>query len=752
MASFFCSALDAPEGALGSSLTPLELRHWLVTMGNGAAVARARLRESDRALADATLELVARMAGPCSALLELRAGMVAPRWDTPALVRTASDAVDGLERMWALLMLEELATEEHLASFDAFFVSLNNVVRQGEQRYRATLHIAGAAEKRPALVLGDLLRLRSAAADAPVELRARVVSVRGTSVEVAWTLSVPVPMPSRVHVRFVWSERTRFRRMYAALGAFHQQRVPAAALFDPAALMAAVDTTAKRVLIGDFPVFDERLSSEQKAAVAALLGMPAGGPYLLLEGSAGSGKTETIVEMVRQALRAWGPDTRVLVCAPSNGAADVLALRLQAAGVDKLLRLHAHHRHTREVLGRGALDPVSRRSRNGFHELPERTLLRAKRVVVATCATSGWLFDARRRVDLFKPTLIIIDEAAQAIAAEQLVPLALATPSTRVVLCGDVKQLGPTVRSSDALRLGLGETLLDRLARHAFYCSSSGAGRALRVTLTRNYRCHPELMAFSSRLFYDGAVSACLNPIEANSLLSFEDVNGDAGFPAAFYGCLGIDEHDGDSPSFWNTREALEVARVVERLLCSSALGQRVRASEIVSVCLFVVFITHYWQGVVTPFYAQVRLIRAVLRERGLGVVRVGSVEDYQGQEEKVLVVSAVRSSHRWLAHDAQRGLGLVHNARLFNVCITRAKCLLLLVGNPHVLSVDPNWRELLAHIIASGCYHGCAFDPAANPAWPLAEVAALAQLEGEGGSSASFATLGFDSPWDMGL
>ena len=42
-----------------------------------------------------------------------------------------------------------------------------------------------------------------------------------------------------------------------------------------------------------------------------------------------------------------------------------------------------------------------------------------------------------------------------------------------------------------------------------------------------------------------------------------------------------------------------------------------------------------------------------------------------------------------------------------FNVAITRAQALLIVVGNPHVLAVDPHWRALLQHCVKHGAYRG---------------------------------------------
>ncbi len=58
---------------------------------------------------------------------------------------------------------------------------------------------------------------------------------------------------------------------------------------------------------------------------------------------------------------------------------------------------------------------------------------------------------------------------------------------------------------------------------------------------------------------------------------------------------------------------------------------------------------------------AQVQRIRLLLRERGLGAVRVGTVDDYQGQEERVIVISTARAAPAapaaWPAHGACRAL-----------------------------------------------------------------------------------------------
>lgn len=132
----------------------------------------------------------------------------------------------------------------------------------------------------------------------------------------------------------------------------------------------------------------------------------------------------------------------------------------------------------------------------------------------------------------------------------------------------------------------------------------------------------------------------------------------------------------------------------------------------------------------------QVQKIRLLLRERGLGAIRVGTVDDYQGQEERIIFISttlskpesfpppvpelfspaAADNSGHQQRHEGSRiissngsnsgstwaaDVGFFRNPKRFNVAITRAKALLVVVGSPAVLAADDNWRQLLRHCAA---------------------------------------------------
>merc|ERR1719310_1182944 len=86
--------------------------------------------------------------------------------------------------------------------------------------------------------------------------------------------------------------------------------------------------------------------------------------------------------------------------------------------------------------------------------------------------------------------------------------------------------------------------------------------------------------------------------------------------------------------------------------------------------------------GVITPYAAQVAQIR-----KALGSIQVSSVDAFQGSEKEIIILSMVRSNLRG-------ELGFVSDWRRLNVAVTRAKRLLVVVGNMETLSQSALWRD----------------------------------------------------------
>ncbi|GAA6103763.1 putative helicase mov-10-B.1 [Tachysurus ichikawai] len=172
------------------------------------------------------------------------------------------------------------------------------------------------------------------------------------------------------------------------------------------------------------------------------------------------------------------------------------------------------------------------------------------------------------------------------------------------------------------------------------------------------------------------------------------------GFPLIFHGVSGKDERESNSPSFFNTSEITVVVDYLKKLLLTQGKKgiARISPKDI---------------GIITPYRKQVEKLRKAIikcdRELkvfdGIEHLKVGSVEEFQGQERRVIIVSTVRSNSEYLTLDAIFNIGFLKNEKRFNVAVTRARALLIIVGNPVILSTDTSWSKFIDYCTEEG---GC--------------------------------------------
>ena len=62
--------------------------------------------------------------------------------------------------------------------------------------------------------------------------------------------------------------------------------------------------------------------------------------------------------------------------------------------------------------------------------------------------------------------------------------------------------------------------------------------------------------------------------------------------------------------------------------------------------------------------------------------------------------------------YDSTVPLGILRNEKRFNVALSRAKCLTMVVGNPYILKDEPCWAWLLEYAVLHNAYIGCALPP----------------------------------------
>lgn len=430
-------------------------------------------------------------------------------------------------------------------------------------------------------------------------------------------------------------------------------------------------------------------ASQQEAVRDVLLAKD----VLVVHGPPGTGKTTTLVEAIDEVLRR---EAQVMVCAQSNTAVDWISQQLADRGIqvlrvgnptrvtDDMLactyerRFEAHPDYPqlwqiRRTIRQLRSQPRKGRS-DGYHQKMARLRERADeleirirqslfdscRVVACTLAGSAnQVLMGQRFHTLF------IDEAAQALEAACWIAL---QKCHRVILAGDHQQLPPTIKCHEALRQGLGRTLMEQIAQQRPDC--------VRL-LTVQYRMNETLMRFSSEWFYEGRLTAAPE-VGQRSLLSLMDD------PLVWVESEGAEEFVGANYGRINKAEA-ELTLQALRNYCERLGMQRIKEERVDF-------------GIISPYRAQVQYLRHLLkRDEVLKQLRrqitVNTVDAFQGQERDVICVSLVRANE-------QGQIGFLSDLRRMNVAMTRARMKLIILGDSATLTKHRFYKALYEYCL----------------------------------------------------
>ncbi|XP_029291385.1 putative helicase mov-10-B.1 [Cottoperca gobio] len=615
-----------------------------------------------------------------------------------ALLKSPLSWENYTEKFQLLLYLEEL---QMVVDIKRYNIPNNEeddhavMFRDRANKKLLTLEVPGVSENRPSVLRGDSL-LVYLAGEKGEKYRGYVHSVLLDMVKLGFG--------SKLLDRFVDNMKFNVEFIVNRLTVRVQHRaaeLAAAFRLGEVLFPAAPADSSHQIELPKLRLFDSKLeeNDEQYKAVQHIVaGTSKPAPYLVY-GPPGTGKTVTLVEAIKQIEKAE-TSCHILACAPSNSAADLLCKKiLDHVDEHKVYRMYASSRDPKYV----PLEVLACSNLVGeCYHYPAKEKLMEYRIMVTTLLTAGRMVTGDIPDGHF--THVFVDEAGHAVETESLVPLAglLDAESGQVVLAGDPKQLGPILRSPFAMKYGMGLSLLERMMNDcAPYQKEEGVLNNRFVTkLLRNYRSHPAILEVPNELFYDRELLYYADEILRNSYCGWEYlVNKD--FPVIFHGVTGVDEREASSPSFFNVAEVEVLMDYVKKLL--EAQGKRglakISPSDI---------------GIIAPYRKQVQKIRKALEKVGKGLrfqdiktLKVGSVEEFQGQERRVILVSTVRSSPNYTDIDKQFNLGFVKNEKRFNVAVTRAKALLIVVGNPRVLNTDPTWARFIQYCRDEGGYKG---------------------------------------------
>lgn len=415
----------------------------------------------------------------------------------------------------------------------------------------------------------------------------------------------------------------------------------------------------------------------------------------IVHGPPGTGKTTTLVEAIYETLHR---ENQVLVCAQSNMAVDWISEKLVDRGVsvlrignpsrvnDKMLsftyerRFESHpdypqlwsiRKAIRELYARGGRGAERENIRLKINSLKDRateleirineTLFSDARVIACTLVGS-----ANRLLMGQKFGTLFIDEAAQALEAACWIAIRKAD---RVILAGDHCQLPPTVKCPEALRGGLGDTLMQTVARN-----KPDAVSLLRI----QYRMNEEIMSFPSEWFYHGLLRSAPE-VKYRGILDFDT-------PIEWINTEGMDcneEFVGENYGRINKPEAeLSVQTLREYL---QKIGRERVLDERIDV------------GLISPYKAQVQYLRQLIRKDVFfkpyrQLITVNTVDGFQGQERDVILISLVRANE-------EGQIGFLNDLRRMNVAMTRARMKLIVLGDASTLTRHPFYQRLYEYI-----------------------------------------------------
>jgi superfamily I DNA and/or RNA helicase len=467
---------------------------------------------------------------------------------------------------------------------------------------------------------------------------------------------------------------------------------------------------------------DADLDERQRTAVDGAL---RSGDIALIWGPPGTGKTRTLIEVVRQRV---ARGERVLCVAPSNTAVDNLGARLAGIGIravrlghparvspalvsltidaqidrDGAFDLAREWRDRARALRKSALGrrgPEARAvwqearslDRDAAREImnAERAIVDRAEVVLATCVGCDHALLGETVFDC-----VVVDEATQAPDPLLLIPLSRAKVA---VLAGDSHQLGPVVVGGARAEAVLGATVFERLV--------DVHGESVSVMLEQQHRMHEQIMTFPSRSMYGGKLRAAADvahhtledlgvrpdPARARPVWFIDTAGKDwieerTDFDPG--GSLGNLPSSSFDPSTVNTGNAERVAAEARRLL-----SRGVAATDL---------------AIIAAYSAQARRLRDLLRDERAAGLEVGTVDGFQGREKEAVIVDLVRSND-------SGELGFLANTRRMNVALTRARRFLLVVADSATLGNHPYYAGFIRYVDELDA-HGSAWSDEAEP------------------------------------
>ncbi|KAJ0044086.1 hypothetical protein NL108_005995, partial [Boleophthalmus pectinirostris] len=430
----------------------------------------------------------------------------------------------------------------------------------------------------------------------------------------------------------------------------------------------------------------DKLNAKQQVAVEFITGTTKdqkGVAPLLIYGPFGTGKTFTLataaIEVCRQ------PQNKVLICTHTNSSADLYVRdHFHETQVKiKPLRIKANTDWALSATDKITLEYCLLNEDKNMFLPPTKAVLDQHNIIIVTATMARQLHDLKLPEGYFSH--ILIDEASQMLECEALSALGLAGPDTRVALAGDHMQMGPKLFSVEDHKRS-DHTLLTRLF-HYYQIHKCDSAQKSRIILSENYRSTKEIVDFVSTHFYIGKGDIIKStdkvpPPSNGHALRFSHVRGQVRFSSMAHS---------RSMAWYNSQEAYRVVDAVKDILQNwpSTWGPHKPQSQICVIS----------EGF------QVIMISYILFKNTIHITR-----NILCLQFRVVIISAVHSRDS-LQICQLTGLELFNDVRVLNTALTRARSLVLVVGDAAALccfgQCSQFWKNYIDY-----CIHSNSVDP----------------------------------------
>ena len=465
----------------------------------------------------------------------------------------------------------------------------------------------------------------------------------------------------------------------------------------------------------------------------------------LIQGPPGTGKTTVIAEIIWQEIRK-NPDCRILLTSQTNLAVDNALERLQGQSGIRPVRIgkpdklepegrrfslpvmdswandskNSDDNATRIWIDRivkkisndpkyssavsswkNELEAKDKHSRTEFSRLYRSNV----NLVAATCSICGSrdfmesysdMFGGNERSDMFFD-VVIMDEASKATPLEMAVPLVL---GKKIIVIGDHKQLPPMMDENtiDSALERIGKKdIAEKLQKtesqfKRLFEAAAKVRKTIVATLDTQYRMHEQIMNTIKQFYQEELAATGGLKCGISETMDIPDL---ANKGSRWHGitlnpiinpsthAVWIDVHTPEtylSPGYKNEGELKAIDLVLKALLQADGYSEFINAQQKPEDKEI---------GIITFYSAQSREIKKKYKGKNY---RMDVVDRFQGMERNIIIVSTVRSNPK-------NNIGFAKEIERINVAFSRARRLLIVVGNKRQFESNSNYAASIANM-----------------------------------------------------